>query len=296
MIGTRIISGTVLVGAVVAFGYWLPSIGVWAVLVLVGAGTVLEFFAMMDAAGVPSFRYLGVISAAALITATFFSLARTGSGAVSPSEAESLVVAAVVLAVLLRQFPQKHNNLPLPTMACTMFGILYVPFLFDFFTRLLFAWEPVSLWDPVGNTGRILVFYLIIVVKAVDTGAFAAGSLLGRHKLLPRISAGKTWEGVIGGVLTGFLATAAFFVMYRTPSGAAAFGALTVHPHDAVALGFALSVVGIVGDLAESLIKRACGVKDSGRAVPGMGGALDLLDSLLFTAPILYFYARFFLR
>ena len=135
-------------------------------------------------------------------------------------------------------------------------------------------------------TGSYYVLYFILVTKFSDTGAYAVGSLIGRHKMIPRISPGKTWEGFGGAIVVSTL---------REP-GLRAFSGRQKMPGmnwmHAVVLGVILSSAAVVGDLIESLFKREAGVKDSGKFFPGIGGILDLLDSLLFNAPIMYLYLR----
>ena len=116
-------------------------------------------------------------------------------------------------------------------------------------------------------------------------GAYAVGSLIGRHKMIPRISPGKTWEGFAGAVIVATGASVAFATIFD----AHLHGMNWQH---ATVLGLLLSMTAVVGDLIESLFKREAGVKDSGALFPGMGGILDLLDSLLFNAPLMYLYLR----
>ena len=125
----------------------------------------------------------------------------------------------------------------------------------------------------------------MLITKFSDTGAYAVGSLIGRHKMIPRISPGKTWEGFGGAIV---LSTAASVIFAQFFGGKMA-GMNWFH---AVMLGVMLSVTAVIGDLIESLFKREAGVKDSGKFFPGIGGILDLLDSLLFNAPIMYLYLR----
>ncbi len=121
---------------------------------------------------------------------------------------------------------------------------------------------------------------LMIIVIAADSGAYFTGRALGKHKLYEKVSPKKTWEGVFGGMAT---AVAALFVVRGT-----FFTELTVV--DCVVLGLVVSMIAVVGDLAESLLKRAVNVKDSGAIMPGHGGALDRTDSILFGAPVIYLY------
>jgi phosphatidate cytidylyltransferase len=128
--------------------------------------------------------------------------------------------------------------------------------------------------------GNLWIFYLLAVIFLGDTGAFYAGRLLGKHKLYPSVSPGKTWEGAIGGLLASVIAALVFFLFIRLYQWGPAMVALTV----------VLSITGQIGDLAESVIKRTHGVKDSGGILPGHGGILDRIDGLLFSVPILYIY------
>lgn len=134
--------------------------------------------------------------------------------------------------------------------------------------------------EGIGSKGNVLwVIYLILVTKITDIGAYFVGKLMGKHKLAPSISPGKTWEGAIFGVIVAVLSSYLFI------------------PHlfttflQATLLGLAIGVFAEVGDLAESLLKRDAGVKDSNQ-IPAIGGVLDLIDSLLFTTPLLFAYLR----
>jgi phosphatidate cytidylyltransferase len=289
----RLISG-LSIGALVVLAAWrIPPAGAWAALVAVAALGQWEFYGMIGNAGIPSFRLVGLACGAALITTTFLTIGDDLDRVVAASRWEQFVLLGSLVAVLIRLFPQQHNDKPLATVACTMLGIWYVPYLFNFMTRLLFAWDDPAGAQRIGETGRRLFFYGVIVVKTTDMGAYFTGRLIGRHKLIPRISPAKTWEGVAGGVLA---AVAASLVIVAFTGGVYAGGRLRVHWHDAVILGVLLAVMGIVGDLFESLLKRASNTKDSGTLVPGMGGILDVIDSLLFGIPALYVYLRLFVE
>ena len=121
--------------------------------------------------------------------------------------------------------------------------------------------------------------FLVIITKMTDIGAYLIGSRLGRTELIPRISPKKTKEGTLGGIIVS--------VVVSMTLGQVLTGFSVLH---LFIIGLILSIIGQTGDLAESLIKRDCNVKDSGGYVAGIGGMLDLIDSLLFTAPVFYFY------
>jgi phosphatidate cytidylyltransferase len=124
------------------------------------------------------------------------------------------------------------------------------------------------------------------VTKFSDVGAYVVGSLIGRHKMIPRISPGKTWEGFVGAIVTSLVISIALTQAMGERMQALSFTS-------SIVLGLLLPLISVVGDLAESVIKRDASIKDSGQTIPGIGGALDLIDSILFTAPVLYVYLQF---
>ncbi|HOW96980.1 MAG TPA: CDP-archaeol synthase [Kiritimatiellia bacterium] len=271
----RLPTGLAISAALFSAAWWLPFHGWLVVLLAITAVALWEFYGLLQAARIPHFPFVGIAGGLALILGT-------GVLQQAPGRVEIMVLFATLLAVLLRQFPQKDNPRPLETIAGTLFGVLYVAFLFNFFTRLLVDWGD--------HDGRLLALYAIVVTKLSDVGAFFVGCAIGRHKLIPRISPAKSWEGCFGGIALSVLGSLAAAALARPHWHQVSLGA-----GDAVALGLLLSLAGIAGDLTESLFKRAAGVKDSGRILLGMGGLLDVLDSLLFAVPMLYVYATFFL-
>jgi phosphatidate cytidylyltransferase len=271
---------------------YLPPLGDWILLLALSCLGQLEFYELLHKSGIPNFWVIGLISGVALISATFFALGPEAGSVANAYRWENIVLLVSVMAVFIRQFPQKYNTTPIQTIACTLFGILYVPFMLNFITRLAFTWNVVTSRVVVDECGRLLILYLIIVVKCTDIGAYTVGRLFGRHKLCPRISPGKTIEGFFGGIAFALAASLLFchFTGYQ-------FGCeLTLRLRDAIILGVLLAVAGTVGDLFESLMKRAANTKDSSTVIPGMGGVLDVIDSLLFGAPVLYAYMKVILQ
>jgi phosphatidate cytidylyltransferase len=141
---------------------------------------------------------------------------------------------------------------------------------------------PFSLLIPLRGLaqGRWWVFFLVVIIWVNDSGAYITGRLVGRHKLSPVISPNKSIEGAVGGVLSG---VAAAFIMN-------AYIGLELGPLTLTLLAVSMGLVAIAGDLIESVIKRAVGAKDSGSIIPGHGGMLDRIDSLIFTIPLLYYF------
>jgi phosphatidate cytidylyltransferase len=207
-------------------------------------------------------------------------------GRVDSYEFEDAVLLCFMLVVFARQMFQKTRDIsPIETMAYTLFGLLYVPWLFNFITKIVYV-------TPHAHgvvTGHFYVLYLIVVTKFSDMGAYLTGSVIGKHPLIPHISPKKTWEGFFGALAFSLLGSYAMLSMMHGKL-------LLINYIHGTVLGLLLGFAAIIGDLAESIIKRSCDVKDSGKLLPGIGGALDLIDSLLFTAPLLFFYMRLVIR
>jgi phosphatidate cytidylyltransferase len=171
---------------------------------------------------------------------------------------------------------------PLESVAYTVFGLLYIPWLFNFLTKILFL----APRDDLGHTtGQYYLVFLLIVTKFSDMGAYVFGSLFGKHPMAPHISPHKTWEGFAGALFASLLGSVWVYALMPEKLSALRFD-------DVILLGLLLGAVAVVGDLAESIIKRSTQAKDSSHVLPGIGGTLDLIDSVLFTAPLLYFYLR----
>ncbi len=186
-----------------------------------------------------------------------------------------------VLGLCVRQFVSRSNTAGILAISTTLFGLMYVPWLLNFIQKINY-FPDVRGVDVHGN---LFVLYFILVTKFSDVGAYCVGSLIGRHKMIPRISPGKTWEGFAGAIVV----STGVSVLFAHLAGDKLYGMNLMH---AVILGIILSSGAVVGDLIESIFKREAGVKDSGRLFPGIGGILDLLDSLLFNAPLMYLYLR----
>jgi phosphatidate cytidylyltransferase len=276
----RLVSSLVLWGIMLAVVFWLPPTGLYVFMNVVIARAVWEFYDICAAKGLQAFKVWGVVGSVALISGSWFFFGSHRFMELS-YDFDIFILLVFALGVFLRQFPQKLNPRGIETMAVTLFGLIYVAWLCNFVTRVNFATV----------NGRFWVMYLVVVTKFTDMGAYLTGMTLGRHKMIPRISPNKTWEGTIGGVLFAVGGSLlCYHVLYDRLTGD---GMLLKH---AITLGVLIGAAAVIGDLAESLIKREAGVKDSSHWLPGHGGALDLIDSFLFTAPLLYVYIRLILR
>ena len=253
----------------------------WILISVFGMIGLWEFYRMLDHKGLPNFKITGMICGAVMLAGSFYYFSKIGP--TGSYDFEVAVLLFFLLTVFGRQmFARLRDDEPLQTMAYTLFGLLYVLWLFNFITKIVYL-TPRS---PNGQlTGQFYVLYLIAVTKFSDMGAYLTGSVIGRHLMVPHISAKKTWEGFFGAIVLALLCSLA---LYKLMPGHLSILNWT----HATILGLLLGFAAVVGDLAESIIKRSTDVKDSGNLLPGIGGALDLLDSLLFTAPLLFFYMR----
>ena len=250
---------------------WLG--GAWIALVVALAVIVagIEAFRLLTAAGHASMPVLGV--ALAIIVALGDSLTQLPGG--SGLLLVGLGVVLVGMGALTRLDPREG----LAVFATTTFGALYVGLL-GFVARLGATGAAVDPTAPLGGLGpdRAWILALVLVVWAFDTFAYLVGRRFGRHAFMQHISPSKTLEGVVGGAVAAAIVGAVVVALLGRPW--------------LLGLGFGLLVgaAAQAGDLAESMLKRAAGAKESGTLIPGHGGLLDRVDSFLFAAPVAYFY------
>ena len=268
----------------IIFSGW--EIGFFLIIGSVGLLALWEFYQILEVKSLPNFKLTALLSGIIFLCGSFYYFSKIGPA--QSYDFEMSVLLFVMLIVFTRQmFAIMRTPSPLECMAFTLFGFLYVLWLFNFVTKIVYVTPRL----PTGQTtGQFYVLYLIVVTKFSDMGAYLTGSLIGKHPLVPHISPKKTWEGFYGAL--AFSIFGSFLMLWLMPHQLAL---IQLWPHGLI-LGLILGFSAIIGDLAESIIKRSCGVKDSGRMLPGIGGALDLIDSLLFTAPLLFFYIRLVLR
>jgi phosphatidate cytidylyltransferase len=285
----RLVSSLVLWTVVIAGLFsgvrWLSDYLFLAIMLVLAVVGQIEFYGLVGKRELVCFKEWGIVGGLLLMLGTFVFYQAQGTmpfpflpGTVNDFETAFLII--FVLGLCLRQFVSRSNTAGILAISTTLFGLMYVPWLLNFIQKINFY---------PGVDGHYFVLYFVLVTKFSDIGAYCTGSLIGRHKMIPRVSPGKTWEGFGGAIAFSTGAS----LLFAHLAGARLPGVTWVH---AVALGIILSVAAVVGDLIESLFKREAGVKDSGRLFPGIGGILDLLDSLLFNAPLMYVYMRHVLR
>ena len=205
----------------------------------------------------------------------------------------SALVLCVAPAVLLALgVLRRKTERAMETFALSFAGFWYVAVLLSFLVRLEFEWKVYEDWHT-NYTGRLMLLLFVVLVKSADIGGYAFGRLFGRHKLIPAISPGKTWEGLAGCYAVSLLFGLGMWYVFHAWFSEE-FGQMRFPLVHSLVLPVLLTTTGLFGDLAESLIKRSVGVKDSSARFPGMGGILDILDSLLFSAPFMYAYVVWF--
>lgn len=230
---------------------------------------LVEFYRMMEAKGIRPYKTVGVGAGLGVSWYVYFQ-----GGVFS-----SLFITLVLLIIMVLELFRRDGDLAVFHISSTILGVFYVAWLGSHIILLRQLGEGA----PAGDLGGSFVLLTLALAWGTDTGAFFVGNAIGKRKLLPRVSPEKSVEGVWGGVAT---ALAAAFIAKVTFAGY-----LTVV--DALALGLVAPAAAVLGDLVESLMKRDVRIKDTSRALPGHGGMLDRFDSVLFVAPLVYYYLRF---
>jgi len=262
---TRVLTGAALIPVLLVIVWYLPPMAFVALAAAAAAVGQHELSLMARARGHRPLTVTGVVLGTLLILNIERPLFPLLGGVF-------FWVTLSVLAVLtVRLFARRPVEGALEDVSFTLLGVLYVSLLFGFQVAI-----------HAGAPGKRWLVFLYLVIWAADSGAYYAGSAFGRRRLYEKISPKKSVEGLIGGTIASMIAALLCSFWLVKGMGAA----------EAVVLGGALALVGTVGDLAESLLKRSAGVKDSGTLIPGHGGVLDRMDSMLFAAPVLYYYLR----
>lgn len=265
----------------------ISTVGLWAAIILILTlfglpggvfllvalmiPALLELYALLDRMGYRCLRLFGCAFGTLILLATYFS---SGLG----EQPGTLVLTLAILVLMIMMLTGLNLQ---KTLIPTLFGLLLVPFLLQFYIL-------VGLNFPNPTEGLVMVIWLIAVAKFSDVGGLLVGSKLGRNRLAPLISPKKTWEGAMGGVvfsvLIGIILKLALW-NWMPASFTLWHAALLALP---------IGMFAIISDLVESYLKRLAEVKDSGTVIPGIGGAFDLMDSLLLTAPLGFILIRAF--
>src|SRR3954447_19236362 len=276
----RLLSAVLLLPLLVVLVWW----SVWTVaatVILAAVVSLIELYSAFRQGGYQPRTLVGIGSALALGLAIWFQ-PTAGFDLLLPIVTFVIVVSLVVELA----YPQQPGSLA--SWGLTLAGAFYIAWLLSHFILLRALSTPAlrdSIFTPLGmQPGVAWIYYTCAITWLQDTSAYFVGRRFGRHKLAPVLSPKKTWEGAAGGLL-GAMITGVVCVSILGLPITLLQGAL---------LGLVGGIVGPLGDLSESLIKRQVGLKDAGNLIPGHGGILDRADSLLFTVPILYYLIRLF--
>jgi phosphatidate cytidylyltransferase len=276
---TRILTAAValpiLIASIVLPSYFPQTVWLFVIIAAIAlAAGLFEFYSLTKK------LELKADAAVAYIGSTVLFLAFLVDAPAKAADLLLLALALFVITILISQafrFQVDFSKM-LTGIGVTILGVLYIAFLGGFLVSTRVGFEGHA------YLSTHLLGYFFLVLMGSDTGAYFTGRALGKHKLAPKISPGKTWEGLIGGIVAAaaFAALATFWFFPELPY------------QYSIPLAVAMAIVGVLGDLAESAIKRGANAKDAASVLPGHGGFLDRLDSLLLNAPILYYFARFY--
>ncbi|MGK0187527.1 MAG: phosphatidate cytidylyltransferase [Verrucomicrobiales bacterium] len=266
-----------IIGAAIAFqNQWL----FFVMIALLGMSSFVEVLRMLPGReNDRRFHVTAIGVALAYFGGTFWHVATASNADFFYIDGIALFVAVFVLfCVALSRRPD--GPAALWSVAGPLLALVYIPILFSYVTRLL------VIADNGIASGAFYILFLLVVTKFTDMGAYCTGSLIGKHKMIPHISPGKTWEGFAGAMVVALAAGHALLALTGAHMP-------LLNPVNVTVISLALALTAVLGDLAESVIKRALSADDSGQVLPGIGGSLDLIDSVLFTAPLFYFILHF---
>ncbi len=272
----RLLVSTFGITILVTSIYWsYTTYGIFLFAILTAAifsSAVWEYYNIAQTKGVEPLVTMGSMYSVAYVFATFLSINLN-----CPMVLPGIVLVLMLLNGFLFFFFTGRD--PFVNLAITLFPIGYLILPLSCMIKINFFFQ-----DGIQD-GRWWLLYLLFVTKTTDAGAYFIGKLVGRRKMTTYISPKKTWEGAIGGFLTAIFLSLCFWIFAQTTI------AMELTFIQSVGLGCSIGVLAQLGDLAESLLKRDVGVKDSSR-IPGLGGMLDIVDSLVFTSPMLYLFLK----
>lgn len=235
-----------------------------------------EYYHIAHGKGYTPLTKLGVIASLAFVFSDYI-------GITYPTlEIIPLIVLWLTLIASFLYYFSKGND-PFNNVALTIFGIIYLTIPISLVLNITYYFPADATQD-----GRWWLFYLILITKITDTGAYFIGRKFGKNKMVPYISPKKSWEGAAGGLATAIVTSVVFFFIVNhifDPSP------ISLSYFQSIWVACAISILAQFGDLAESLLKRDVGVKDSSH-LPGLGGMLDMVDSVIFTCPFIYFFLK----
>jgi len=296
MLRHRLLSASIIISSlilVVMFSRGWTNIFLPTAIAAVSSIGLLEFYYMLEQKGYKPLKTWGISFSILYIFVIYLVSLKNFL------QIEDLALMPVYLAIftvtIIITFKQ-DIELSLNTLISSLAGFFYVTWLLSFIMRII-LWRGVEQMD-----GRFFFLFFVVVVKSTDIGAYFFGTWFGKHKLAPKISPKKTIEGSVAGAVLATVLGAILACTLKSVHPAFAQAAEKIYPTAGIWLvavlggiaAFLLSSLGQFGDFAESIWKRDAVVKDSGGYIPGMGGVLDVLDSLLFAAPLMYILMKIF--
>jgi phosphatidate cytidylyltransferase len=261
----RTVSGIVYLIIIIG-SLFLGEYAAGTVILLIGIKALLEFYEMTGVSGAIPWKMLGIVGAGAIYILSFLVASQLAGYQI-------LALAGIIPVLLLITGLYLPKTDLIKDLGIAFWGLVYIIVPLSLMNYLFF---------PACNSNvytHRIVLGILTLVWINDTGAYVSGTLLGRHKLFPRVSPKKSWEGLIGGTL---------LTLAASPWMNSLMGILTLN--DWIYLALIVSIFSVYGDLTESLIKRNADRKDSGSLMPGHGGALDRIDSILFVMPFSFIY------
>lgn len=292
----RVIIGLSVAIVAASIIFFAPGFLHFLVLLAFALASQAEFYALAKSGKFRVYDKLGLILGGLCVFLPYlFREPALTPGTAHPAIPEwqtALIVICCFVVMMRTMFDLKTKD-AFSSACITLAGILYVPFMLSYLMRLA-QWDTPHFFATTRG-GMFLVFFTAMVIKMSDTGAFAIGIPFGKHKMFPRISPKKSWEGLAGGLVagvgTGFVLAALASKYQWGPDGVffASSGVPSVSICTAAFISAVLVIIGVFGDLIESMFKRAVNIKDSSLIFPSMGGLLDVADSLIFAAPCMYY-------
>lgn len=287
MLVWRLVLGTVFIGGIAALcwaDYHAREPGLWLLPLALALALLIsnELLSMMSAAGMVVSAWPVYLGNFAMVAANWVVRGEGSSAGRQPFDGPAIAFVVALLAVFAVEMVRyREPGQSTRRLAAAVLSLAYTGWLLTFLIQLRFLG---------GNqSGMAALLTMILVVKLCDTGAYTVGRLIGRHKMTPRLSGGKTFEGLLGGLAFACLGS---WCAFRWLLPALADREAASVSYTWLIYGLIVGLAGVVGDLAESLLKRDLKCKDSSTWMPGFGGVMDVLDSLLFSAPVAYLVWR----
>ncbi len=292
----RVISGAIFIFLFMLIVFWdsiLASIIFLLISLAILVLSILEFFCLTNKLDLSGYPILTTAAGAALVSILGIT---SITGTLSPGVCEdfgNMIVFIYLVSLIICIFNEKDFRKGFYNLLVSLGGFVYLVWTLLFLGKIYYA------FDLQVTNSRYLFLLLIIVTKASDIGGYFVGKFTarlnnGNHKMVPEISPNKSWEGFVGGIILSIFS--AFVMIYCSSGHYLVKFSLNKMIIISVVLGILLTIIGLIGDLSVSVLKRATAEKDSGAVIPGFGGMLDVVDSLIFVSPFFYYFIKLGIR